>query len=81
MDPSKIFHNMYEILSTPLVYLKWTYNRILVEVIVGPSSDGVELYEIVKCGNLSPHPLRCQARLLEETSWLLDADTIQVGRP
>ena len=56
-----------------------TYNGVLVEVIVGATSDGIELNEVVKRGDLSPHPLIFQSRLLEEASWLLDANTIQVG--
>lgn len=57
-----------------------TYNRILVEVVIGAPSDGVELNEVVKCGDLSPHPLLLETRLLEEASWLLNANTIKVGR-
>ena len=55
-----------------------THNGVLVEVVVGAAGNGVELHEVVKVGDLSSDPFVSEPRLLEETSWPLDANTIEV---
>lgn len=57
-----------------------TDHRVLVEVIVCPPSNGVQLNEVLKVANLSFDPLVCETRLLKEASRLPDANTIQVRR-
>ena len=53
-----------------------TYDWVLVEVVVGAASDGVELHEVIKVRDLSAYPLVGQARTLQESGRFTDANPV-----
>ena len=61
--------------------LAHTHHRVLVEVVVGPPSNGVEGHDVFKVTDLLPHPLLSDARGCQQTFWWCQSSTVQVGGP
>ena len=68
----------YDIVLRNMMSLHITNHGVLVEVVVGAAGDGVELHDVVKVGHLSAHPPLSEARVLQQSGWFADADSVEV---